>query len=420
MSDAREQTRFLRGAGGESPADQGEGGAANARAGAYRRHVDDQLALLVRELAEAVEPVAPARPWAAGAVVLAGRGPDVVLHEALGWAVRYRAYDAAHDRGLELPRERWVPMRRDTVFDLASLTKLFTAIAVVQQLERGRIALDGPVAGHLPEFGAAGKEKVTVRQLLVHTSGLRAELPFYDHPTREARLRLLWDEEPLHPPGSAYRYSDLNLIALQLLLERVTGEPLAVLVRDGITRPLGMGDTCFAPPRPLRPRIAATEAVSELKGVRRPGGGPGREMVHGEVHDENAYAMGGCAGHAGIFSTAADLGALCRALLAGGGGILAPESVELMFSDSGLPGDPHGLGFDLDRPSFMGELAGPRTVGHTGFTGTSLVIDPVSGCHLVLLANAVHPTRRWREGAQGNGGVRARAATRLARWVKNG
>jgi CubicO group peptidase (beta-lactamase class C family) len=381
--------------------------------------VDGQLARLVRELEDAVEPPAPARPWAAGAVVLAGRGPHVVLHQALGWAVRYRAYDATHDRGLELPRERWVPMRRGTVFDLASLTKLFTAIAAVQQLERGRIALDGPVAGQLSEFGAAGKEEVTVRQLLAHTSGLRAELPFYDHPTREARQRLLWDEQPLHPPGSAYRYSDLNLIALQLLLERVTGEPLAALVRDGITRPLGMADTCFTPPPALRPRIAATEAASGLKAVRGPAGRPGREMVHGEVHDENAYAMGGCAGHAGLFSTAADLGALCRALLAGGGGILAPASVELMFSDSGPPGDRHGLGFDLDQPSYMGELAGPRTVGHTGFTGTSLVIDPDSGCHLVLLANAVHPTRGWRAAAQEYGGVRARAATRLARWVKN-
>jgi CubicO group peptidase (beta-lactamase class C family) len=391
------------------------------------RHTDDchaELPLIVRELAAAVVPAAPARPWAAGAVVLAGIGPQLVLHEALGWAVRYTAYDDMHDRGVELPRERWVPMRCETVFDLASLTKLFTAIATVQQIERGRLAPADLVAAHLPEFSRAGKDSVTVRQLLTHTSGLRAELPFYDHPTREARLRLLWDEALLRPPGSAYCYSDLNFIALQLLLERVTGEPLAALVRDDITRPLGMADTCFAPPPHWRPRIAATEAVSSLKAVRRPWGGPDHSMVHGEVHDENAYAMGGATGHAGIFSTAADLGALCRALLAGGGGILAPESVALMLADAGLPGHPHGLGFALDQPSFMGELAGPRTAGHTGFTGTSVVIDPVSGSYLILLANAVHPTRLWRKGPQGPQGpqdssVRAAAATRLARWSRN-
>jgi len=377
-----------------------------------------ELPLLIRELAAAVEPTPPARPWAAGAVVLAGRGPAVVLHEALGWAVRYTAYDQTCDRGVELPRERWVPMHRETVFDLASLTKLFTAIATVQQIERGRTTLDIPVAAHLPEFGRAGKEGVTVRQLLAHTSGLRAELPFYDHPTHEARLRLLWDEAPLCPPGSAHCYSDLNFIALQLLLERLTGEPLATLVRDGITGPLGMVDTCFAPPPHWRSRIAATEAVSQLKAVRRPRGGLDRDMVHGEVHDENAYAMGGAAGHAGVFSTAADLGVLCRALLAGGGGILGPESVALMLADAGLPGHPHGLGFDLDQPSFMGELAGPHTVGHTGFTGTSLVVDPVNGSYLILLANAVHPTRLWRQGPQGSS-VRAAAATWLARWGKD-
>ncbi|WP_308288950.1 serine hydrolase domain-containing protein [Streptomyces humicola] len=375
----------------------------------------DHLALLLRELAAALEPPAPLRPWAAGAVVLAGRGPDVALHEALGWAVRYAAYDETCDRGVELPREQWVPMRRETVFDLASLTKLFTAIVAVQQIERGRIALDGRVAGYLPEFGGAGKEGVTVRQLLAHTSGLRAELPFYDQPSHETRLRLLWDEALLQPPGTAYGYSDLNLIATQLVLERVTGAPLAALVQDGITRPLGMADTCFNPPRRLIARIAATEDQ------RRPWGRLDRGMVHGDVHDENAYAMGGAAGHAGLFSTAADLGVLCRALLAGGGGILGPESVALMFADAGPLGRPRGLGFDLDQPSFMGELAGPRTAGHTGFTGTSLVIDPESASYLILLANAVHPTRLWREGQQmqQGSGVRAATATRLARWVKS-
>ncbi len=359
-------------------------------------------------LRAALEPSGGRRhPWCAGAVALAGRGPDVLLHQALGWAVRYRGYDEHTGRGLELPPDERVPARPDTVFDLASLTKPFTAIAVLQQVERGRIALDGPVAAYLPDFAARGKAAITLRQLLTHTSGLRAELPFHDHPTRDARLRLLYEDAPLAPPGTAYLYSDLNLIAAQLVLEAVTGQGLDVLVRDGITGPLGMADTRFAPPAAWRDRIAATEDQ------RRPWAKLDRGMLRGVVHDENAHAFGGVAGHAGLFSTAADLGALCRALLDGGGGVLAPESVRLMTGDAGVPGRPHGLGLGLDQPWFMGELSGPRTAGHTGFTGTSLVIDFAGGRYLVLLANSVHPVRTWRDG----NGPRERAATALARAV---
>lgn len=360
---------------------------------------------LAAELRTAIEP-SPVHPWCAGAVVLAGRDARVLAHEAAGWAVRYAAYDAAADRGVELPRERWVPMRPDTVFDLASLTKPCTAIVALQAVERGEVALDAPVARYLPEFAAAGKAEVTVRQILSHTSGLRAELPFHDEPAHEARLRLLWQERPLTRPGSAYRYSDLNLIALQLLLERMTDAPLDALVRDGITAPLGMADTCFNPPPDRLPRIAATEDQ------RRPWAKLDRGMAHGRVHDENAYAFGGVAGHAGLFSTAADLGLLCAALLDGGGGVLRPGSVELMLTDHGVPGGvPHGLGLELDQPWYMGGLAGPRTAGHTGFTGTSLVIDFATGHWVVLLANAVHPCRDWRQG----NAPRAAVATAVGR-----
>ncbi len=368
---------------------------------------DDAAAGLVRQLRAATEP-APVHPWCAGAVVLAGCDRDVVLHEAVGWALRYGGYDATADRGRELPRERWIPMRRDTVFDLASLTKPFTAIAALQAVECGAIALEGRLAAYAPELTAAADHRITVRQLLTHTSGLRAELPLYECRDPGRRLARLAEEEPLTAPGSAYRYSDLNPLLLQHVLERVTGRSLSRLVRDGITRPLGMASTRYRPPPSWRPRIAATEDQ------RRPWGKLDRGLVHGVVHDENAYAMGGVVGHAGLFSTAADLGALCRALLDGGAGVLTPESVRLLVADAGVPGRPQGLGFELQQPWFMGELAGPRTAGHTGFTGTSLVVDFDSRRYVVLLANAVHPVRTWRRG----NAPRAEAATWLARYQR--
>lgn len=343
----------------------------------------EAIGRIVPELAAYLRP-APVHPWCAGAVVLAGRGRTVVLHEAIGWAVRYAGYDADADRGIELPREQWAPTRPDTVFDLASLTKLFTSVVAARLLD-----LDAPVASYVPPFAAAGKAAVTVRQLLDHTSGLRPELPFYERRTAAGRAALLWREAPLHPPGTARVYSDLNLIAVQHCLRAATGRELDALVRDEITGPYGMAETGFNPPPDLLPRIAATEDQ------RRPWGKLDRGMVHGSVHDENAYAMGGVSGHAGLFSTAWDLALLCRALL-----------------DRGGPWP----GFEVDQPWFMGELAGGGAAGHTGFTGTSLVIDPVSDAFLVLLANSVHPTRTWRDGSA----PRAAAATALARAVRAG
>ncbi|MGA4842347.1 serine hydrolase domain-containing protein [Streptomyces sp. G45] len=331
------------------------------------------------------------RPWCAGAVVLAGRGPVIAVEEAAGWAVRYAAYDEEADAGVELPPERRVPMTVGTPFDLASLTKLFTTVVAVRQLERGALALDAPVARYAPELTGAARHGVTVRQLLTHTSGLRPELPLYDLPDVPARWRALCEEAPAHEPG-AYLYSDLNLLLLQRVLERVTGRPLDALVRDGVTRPLGMTATGFGP----CPGAAATEDQ------RRPWGKADRGLLRGVVHDENAWALGGVAGHAGLFSTARDLAVFCRALLAGGGGVLAPSSVELMLA-------PPGLGFGVDQGWFMGELAGAGAAGHTGFTGTSLVLDPASGSYLVLLATTVHPRRR-----PPDNGPRRAAATALA------
>jgi CubicO group peptidase (beta-lactamase class C family) len=336
--------------------------------------------------------------WCAGAVVLAGRGRWTALEHAAGSAVRYASWDPEGGRGVELPAADQVPMRADTVFDLASLTKLFTAIAVLQQAERGTLTLDDEIIRHAPD-PPVPDHGITVRHLLTHTSGLRPELPLYDLPPRQ-RPGAPWAEEPLTEPGTRYAYSDLNLLLAQQVLTTVTGRPLDVLVQHGITAPLGMRHTRFRPPPQWRAHIAATEDQ------RRPWAKAERGMLQGSVHDENAHALGGVAGHAGLFSTAGDLAVLCRTLLSGGvygtARILSAESVARLLS-------PPGLGFAVDQPRFMGELAGPasagRAAGHTG-----LVLDPATDSFLILLANTVHPVRRPPDSRP-----RARAATRLAR-----
>lgn len=209
--------------------------------------------------AEAFLQPSPEHPWYAGAVLLAGRGRTVALHRPIGMAVRYQAYDEETDTGVEFPPDQQIPMAEDTVFDLASVSKLFTSILAVQQIERGRIELEAPVASYLPDFGRAGKQDVTIRQLLTHTSGFRAWIPLYEAPTYEEKVRRVYDEELASPPGTAYLYSDLNLISLQLVLEHVTGRRLDVLLREEITEPLGMRRTRYNPPASWKPKIAATE-----------------------------------------------------------------------------------------------------------------------------------------------------------------
>ncbi|MEY9988927.1 CubicO group peptidase (beta-lactamase class C family) [Streptomyces sp. V4I8] len=363
--------------------------------------------------AEAFLGPSPAHPWYAGAVLLAGRGGTVALHEPIGMAVRYRAYDEKTDTGIEFPADQQIPMAEDTVFDLASVSKLFTSILAVQQIERGALGLEATVASYLPDFGSAGKQDITVRQLLTHTSGFRAWIPLYAARTYEEKLQLIWNEAPLNPPGTKYLYSDLNLISLQLVLEKITGRGLDTLLHDEITGPLGMRRTRYNPPADWKPKIAATEDA------RKPWSGLDRGLIWGEVHDENAFSLGGVAGHAGVFSHAWDLAVLGRTLLNGGayGGcrILEPESVDLMFTDFNtvFPGDEHGLGFELYQHWYMGAMATPRTAGHTGFTGTSLVLDPTTDSFLVVLGNSVHPVRSWRSGSV----PRAAAADNMARAV---
>ncbi|MFJ4835407.1 serine hydrolase [Streptomyces sp. NPDC088747] len=390
------------------------GGRPTLRHGSAERAglLPDHLRQLVSD-AEAFLGPSPAHPWYAGAVLLAGRGGTVALHRPIGMAVRYAAYDEKTDTGVEFPAAQQIAAAEDTVYDLASVSKLFTSILAVQQIERGALALEQAVASYLPEFAGGGKQDITVRQLLTHTSGFRAWIPLYSAPTHEGKLQLIWNEAPLNPPGTRYLYSDLNLISLQLVLEKITGRTLDALLREEITGPLGMHRTRYNPPASWKPRIAATEDA------RLPWSGLNRGLVWGEVHDENAYSLGGVAGHAGVFSCAWDLAILGRTLLNGGAygkaRVLEPETVDLMFTDfnTAFPGDEHGLGFELHQHWYMGAMATPRTAGHTGFTGTSLVLDPTTDSFLIVLGNSVHPYRGWRSGSA----PRVAAANSLARAV---
>jgi CubicO group peptidase (beta-lactamase class C family) len=330
-------------------------------------------------------------PMFSGAVTLLAHDGVVVARQSAGYALRY-----ADQQGDPLPTDQQIPMRPDTIFDLASLSKLFTSIVAMQQIQAGKLDVDATVASYLPEFASNGKGSITIRQLLTHTSGLPADPSpaLWTYPDMASRIKAILDTAPQYPAGSTYLYSDLNMLTLQQVLQTITGTPLDVLVRDGITAPLGMHDTMYNPPASLRPRIAAEE-------YEQGPGEPQRGLVWGSVHDENAWAMGGIAGHAGVFSTVDDIAVLAQTILNGGiyrgRRILSPESVTEMMTNynQNFPGDSHGLGFELDQRWYMGGLDSPRTAGHTGYTGTSIVIDPESRSFAVLFTNRVHPTRNW-------------------------
>lgn len=328
----------------------------------------------------------PRHPWYPGAVVLTAQRGEILAHAAVGDAVRYGV------AGVELAPDQRVPARADTIYDLASITKLFTTVLALRLVDNGRLDLDKPVSWYLPQFAA--KPDVRVCMLLTHTAGLPGDMDLAALPDRASRIAAVL-AAPLAAglrPGAQFHYSDIGFITLGVLVERLAGARLDDLVRAQITGPLGMRDTMFMPPAALWPRVAATEYMPWT----------GRAMVRGQVHDEAAWALGGVAGHAGLFGTAADL-AVFGQLLANGGEyagvrILRQQMVTRMLANAnaGLgPAAAHGLGVALDRPEYMGALSGPATFGHTGFTGTSLVVDPVRGAIAVLLTNRVHPDRRW-------------------------
>lgn len=304
-----------------------------------------------------------------GAVVLVWHNGQVVYRRAFG------------NRALEPRRE---PMTVDTIFDVASLTKVVaTTTAVMQLVQKGEVRLNDPVAKYLPEFAVNGKEEITVRNLLTHFSGLRADIdltPPWEG--RDTALRMVFAETPAYSPGSRFLYSDTNFIALGALVERVSGTTLDAYCARKIFTPLEMTRTRFLPPAAWRRRIAPTEDDEQGK------------MLRGVVHDPRARRMGGVAGHAGVFSTADDLSKFGQALL-NGSPILSPEIVEKMTTPQQPPTAPvlRGFGWDIDSPfsSNRGELLPVGSFGHTGFTGTSIWIDPTTRTFIILLTNSVHP-----------------------------
>ncbi|WP_010531671.1 serine hydrolase domain-containing protein [Lentibacillus jeotgali] len=321
--------------------------------------------------------------YMAGSVFLAARNGTIVKEDAYGYAARYLDNDFTE---MENP----VDMQTDTIFDLASITKVFTATAAMQLYEQGAFNLDDPVAEYIPEFAQNGKADVTIRQLLTHTSGFPAWIPLYQTTdSREEAYAEVFAASLDHKPGTHYGYSDLNMITVGALVEEISGERLDQYIEENITDPLGMTDTMFNPPESLQHRVAATEYQPQTN----------RGIVWGEVHDENAWAMDGVAGHAGLFSTAQDLAVFAQMILNDGEyegtRILETETVEKMETNQlpKFPGDAHSLAWELNQDWYMGALSGPATMGHTGFTGTSIVINPEKETVAILLTNKVHPTR---------------------------
>jgi uncharacterized protein YbbC (DUF1343 family)/CubicO group peptidase (beta-lactamase class C family) len=343
-----------------------------------------------------------------GAVVLVGRKGRVVWRKSYG------------SRALEPARE---PMTPDTIFDVASLTKVVaTATSIMILVERGKLRLSDPVSLYIPELKGEGRERITIEQLLTHISGyapdfdLRERWTGYD----EAIKRLI--KEPLrNPPGTRFTYSDIGFIALGEVVARAGQMPLDQFAQKNIFRPLGMTSTGFRPSAALESRIAPTEKrrgkMSYLGDTAANIGAEGDVWLRGQVHDPTSYRMNGVAGHAGLFSTANDLAIYCQMILNGGsyGGVrvLSPLTVAQMTRPRivSSSGNTRGLGWDINT-SFStnrGELFPLGSFGHTGFTGTSIWIDPASEMFVVFLSNRVHP-----DGKGDVGPLRGRVASIVA------
>ncbi|MEV0196192.1 serine hydrolase domain-containing protein [Nonomuraea sp. NPDC050691] len=321
-------------------------------------------------LARAVPRVCPA------AVALVAVDGEVAAAAVAGELVRYT--DGEGTLAGERP-----PARRDSIFDLASVSKLFTTAVVLSLAEEGRLDLDEPVATRLP-----GRDpRITPRRLLTHTAGLpptrRVDLELPEA-CYAARLAAIINTPVTGPVGGPYLYSDVGMVTMGRVAELAGDAPLDELVRARVTGVLGLDATGYRPGPERLARVAATEWKPE----RPPPG-----CVRGEVHDETCHGLGGVAGHAGLFAPADDLLAFGEALRLGGGAMLRPESVAEMVRDQGAEGAPfrHGLGVRIGDPGIVGPLEG--AYGHSGFTGTSLVVDPARGLTVVLLTNAVHPLR---------------------------
>ncbi len=319
-----------------------------------------------------------------GAVVLVARAGIVAWHEAFGDAQR-------------VPHQR--PMTSETLFDLASLTKVIGTLPGALTLWRtSALALDTPVATLAPEFTGGDRGRVTIRHLLAHTAGFPSWRALYlTTRTRGQVLDALCQIPLQNPPGSVVEYSDLGILLLGLLMERVAGTRLDAFLRQVVFAPLGLTQTTFVPPKAWWDRCAATEVGHEYerRKVQDAGGrGPERKTVLcGEVHDGNAYyAMEGVAAHAGLFSTAWEVGVAALQWIRPSPFLPAHVIAEATRDQtSGARGYPRGLGWVLHHPETFFAGLGPHSFGHTGFTGTSVAIDPDADLIVVLLTNRVHP-----------------------------
>ena len=285
------------------------------------------------------------------------------------------------------------PVDAGTLYDLASLTKvvaLTTACMIL--VDEGRLALDAPIARYVPEFRGPMKDRVTVRHLLTHSAGLAADLPLYtETASRRPALAAVDTTTLLAPPGTSYRYSDLSAIVLMQVVERVTGEPFDRWVETRVFGPLGMPATRFLPPASWRDRIAPTEHDTVFR----------HRWLRGEVHDESAARLGGVSGNAGLFSNALDLSRFAAMLLNGGAWdtlqlIRAETVAEFTERQNMPPGSSRALGWDTPADSgysSAGTKLSRRSFGHTGFTGTSIWMDPDRDLFIILLTNRVNPTR---------------------------
>ncbi len=327
-----------------------------------------------------------------GAVVLIGRN-NTILHRA---AYGYRAL---------VPRRE--PMTVETIFDAASMTKVMaTAPAVMKLVEQGRVRLNDRVTEYLPEF-QGGESRITVRHLLTHFSGLRPDVDLQPKWSGyDTGVKLALEDEPVAPPGERFIYSDINYILLAEVVREVSGQALPAFTREHFFEPLGMDETMFEPPKRLLPRIAPTEKIPEFPAPLR-----------GIVHDPTTRYMGGVAGHAGLFTTAGNVSRFARMLLnlgeLDGARVLQRLTVRKMTSPQSPVYNPvlRGAGWDIDSPysTNRGELLPLGSYGHTGFTGTSLWVDPVTGLWIVLMTNRVHP-----DGGGSIVSLRSRTATAAA------
>jgi uncharacterized protein YbbC (DUF1343 family) len=306
-----------------------------------------------------------------GAVVLVGHRGQVVYRKAYGY------------RSLVPVKE---PMTTDTIFDIASLTKVVaTTSAVMKLFEQGRIRIDDRVTDYLPEF-QGGQSPITIRDLMTHFSGLRPDLDLEPPWTGyENGIRRALADKPAGPPETKFVYSDINFILMGEIVHRLSGLPENEYVRKILFDPLGMTETGYVPSAALDPRIAPTEVL------------PDGTLLRGVVDDPTTRYMGGVAGQAGVFSTADDLGKFCQMILDGGRGLFSTATIRV-FTEPATPAAApqailRGLGWDIQSPYSgpRGDLFPPSSFGHTGFTGTSIWIDPSSQTYVVLLTNAVHP-----------------------------